>query len=172
VLGHLRPVKDPLRAAIAARLLPASSRIRIVQVGAALSPEMEAAARAEEAENPRYHWLGELPRWKALRVLSRSRLLALTSLLEGGANVVSEAIVSGVPVVSSRIPGSAGQLGAGYPGFFPPGDSAALARLLERAEEDPRFYARLRRWCARLAPRFSPARERRAWGRLLRELGG
>src|SRR5213079_1662071 len=37
VLGHLRPVKDPFRAAAAARLLPATSRVRIVQIGAALS---------------------------------------------------------------------------------------------------------------------------------------
>ena len=33
VMGHLRPVKDPLRSALAARLLPDSSRIRIVQIG-------------------------------------------------------------------------------------------------------------------------------------------
>src|SRR5258705_5037271 len=33
VIGHLRDVKDPLRAAEAARLLPAESRVRVEQVG-------------------------------------------------------------------------------------------------------------------------------------------
>src|SRR5262245_56746125 len=35
VIGHLREVKDPFRAASAVRLLPASSRIRIVHLGTA-----------------------------------------------------------------------------------------------------------------------------------------
>src|SRR4029077_14402852 len=45
VLGHLRPVKDPFRTALAARRLPASSRIRVRHAGAALSPAMEKQAR-------------------------------------------------------------------------------------------------------------------------------
>src|SRR5262249_55713560 len=49
VLGHLRPVKDPFRTAGAARLLPASSQIRVLHAGAALSHEMEEQARAEQA---------------------------------------------------------------------------------------------------------------------------
>ncbi len=170
VLCHLRPVKDPLRAAAAARLLPPSSRIQIVHAGAALSPEMDVAARAETASNPRYRWLGELPRWKALRVLARSRLLVLSSHMEGGANVVSEAIVAGVPVLASRIPGSIGLLGAEYQGYFPVGDTQALANLLDRTETDAGFYAMLKAWCAGLAPLFDPARERESWARLLRDV--
>jgi hypothetical protein len=53
VLGHLRPVKDPFRTAEAARLLPPSSRIRVLHVGAPLSADMEARARREQASNPR-----------------------------------------------------------------------------------------------------------------------
>ena len=41
VCGHLRPVKDPFRAALAARKLPAESRIRITQIGAALTDSMK-----------------------------------------------------------------------------------------------------------------------------------
>src|SRR5215471_16820246 len=44
VLGHLRIVKDPFRAAMAARRLPLASRIRITQVGGALSKQMERRA--------------------------------------------------------------------------------------------------------------------------------
>jgi putative glycosyltransferase (TIGR04348 family) len=170
VLGHLRPVKDPFCAASAARLLPTTSRVQVLHVGAALSPEMEEAARAETATNSRYHWLGELPRWKALRVLGRSRLLVVTSRSEGGANAVSEAIAASVPVLSSNIPGSVGILGDDYPGYFPAGDVQALAELLSRAEEDASFYRTLRRRCRALRPLVRPTRERESWRRLLREL--
>ncbi|MFQ6672596.1 MAG: selenoneine biosynthesis selenosugar synthase SenB [Candidatus Tectimicrobiota bacterium] len=170
VLGHLRPVKDPFRAARAARLLPPTSTIQVVQVGGALSEEMERQARAEEASNPRYRWVGEVPRWKALRILARSRLLALTSKMEGGANVVGEALVCSVPVVSSRIAGSVGILGEAYPGYFPVGDTEALGELLERAERDAAFYETLRAWCDALKGLFEPAHERRSWERLLDEL--
>lgn len=172
VLAHLRPVKDPLRVAMAARLLPASSRIRVTHLGAALSEEMGERARAETACNPRYRWLGELPRWKALRILARCRLLVLSSQLEGGANVISEAIAASVPVLSSRIPGSIGILGPEYPGYFPVGDTQALASLLARAETDAAFYSTLRDWCERLTPLVDPARERQGWESLLRELRG
>jgi putative glycosyltransferase (TIGR04348 family) len=170
VLGHLRPVKDPLRTAWAARLLPASSRVRVLQVGTALSDDLAEQARAEQASNPRYRWLGERPRGQALGLLARSRLLALTSELEGGANVVSEAIALGVPVVSSRIAGSLGLLGADYAGYFPVGDTRALADLLLRAETDAAFYEALCAHCAQRRPLFEPARERQSWHELLREL--
>ncbi len=169
VLGHLRAVKDPFRTAAAARLLPPSSRVRVRHAGAALSPDMEKAARAEEAANPRYRWLGDLPRWRALRLLARSRLFVLTSQAEGGANTISEALAAATPILASEIPGSIGILGAGYPGYFPVGDTAALAALLHRAETDTAFYRALQRHCRRLRPLIAPARERAAWRQLLAE---
>jgi putative glycosyltransferase (TIGR04348 family) len=143
VLGHLREVKDPFRAALAARLLPAASRLRVLHVGQALSDDMARRARAEMAANRRYRWLGELPRWRALRVLARSHLLVLSSLSEGGANAISEALAMRVPIVASHIPGSIGLLGEAYPGYFPAQDTTALAHLLYRAETDTAFYAAL-----------------------------
>lgn len=170
VLAHLRPVKDPLLAAFAVRTLPDSSRIQVVHAGAALSPEMAEAALAEQARNPRYQWLGDLPRDEALQLLARSRLLALTSKLEGGANVVSEALAASVPVISSRIAGSIGLLGQDYPGYFPVGDSEALRGLLLRAESDAKFYRDLKQRCALLKPLVDPARERQSWASLVAEL--
>jgi glycosyltransferase involved in cell wall biosynthesis len=170
VLGHLRAVKDPFRTAMAARLLPTSSRVRVLHVGGALSEEMAEQARVEAESNPRYRWLGELPRWQALRVLARSRLLVLTSEMEGGANAISEALAASVPILASQISGSIGLLGAGYPGYFPVGDTHQLACLLQRAETDPEYDETLRTWCARLAPLVDPARERRSWEALLRSL--
>ncbi|MBM3224078.1 MAG: TIGR04348 family glycosyltransferase [Candidatus Tectomicrobia bacterium] len=170
VLGHLRPVKDPFRTALAARMLPADSRLRVLHVGKALDDDMDAYARAEMAANPRYRWLGELPRWQALRVLARSRLLVLSSLTEGGANVISEALALGVPIVASRIAGSLGLLGDDYPGYFPVEDTAALACLLEKVERDTGFYDALQTCGARLAPLVHPAREQQTWASLLDEL--
>jgi putative glycosyltransferase (TIGR04348 family) len=170
VLGHLRPVKDPFRTAAAARLLPPESRVRVLQVGKALDPQMEAAAKAEAASNLRYRWYGELPRADALHLLSGCRLLALTSVSEGGPSAVSEALACGVPVVSSRIDGVIGLLGPDYPGYFPAGDTAALAVLLRRCESDQVFYRRLADCCDDRRPLIDPARERAAWRELLAEL--
>jgi putative glycosyltransferase (TIGR04348 family) len=170
VLGHLRPVKDPFRTAMAARRLPRSSRVRVVQLGAALSAEMARRAAREMQVNPRYRWLGDVPRWRAMRILARSRLTVVSSKLEGGPNVVSEALAASVPVVSSRIPGVMGLLGADYPGYFPVGDTAALAALLLRAETDAKWLGELASRCRRLAPRFAPRRELGTWRRLLEEI--
>jgi putative glycosyltransferase (TIGR04348 family) len=172
VVGHLRAVKDPFRTAEAARLLPSHSRVRVLHLGGVLEAGLAERARAEAAANPRYRWLGDLPHWQAMRVLARSRLLSLTSIMEGGANVVTEAVAASVPVVSSRIPGSIGLLGPDYPGYFPVGDTPALAALLRRAETDTAYYADLRRRCEALRPLADPDGERQRWERLLGELAG
>ncbi|MFN0060125.1 MAG: selenoneine biosynthesis selenosugar synthase SenB [Planctomycetota bacterium] len=170
VLGHLRDVKDPLRTAAAARLLPASSRVQVLHIGAALSNAMRDAAEAEMRANPRYRWIGEVSRTTALRQLGASHVLSLTSIHEGGANVVSEACVLGVPVITSRIPGSLGLLGADYPGIFAVGDTQELAVLLERIEHDAPFLSELTKRSVARAPLFAPERELRALAELLREL--
>src|SRR5215468_12405729 len=170
VIGHLREVKDPFRAAKAARRLPASSRIRIVHLGAAETPQWAATARAETAANPRYVWRGDRPRADVRRLLGRARAMVLSSLSEGGANVISEAAAAGVPVLATRIEGSVGLLGRDYPGYFPVGDTEALARLLHRIETDSAFLERLHRAIARRARLFRPALEKAAWRKLIDEV--
>ena len=170
VIGHLREVKDPFRAAQAARRLPASSRIRIVHLGAAETPGWAAAAKAEMAINPRYVWRGDRPRADVRRLLGRARAMVLSSLSEGGANVISEAVAAGVPILATRIDGSLGLLGRDYAGYYPVGDTEALARLLIRIETDPAFLKRLKRAIARRAPLFRPAREKAEWKSLIEEV--
>ena len=170
VVGHLRREKDPLRAAAAAREMPADSRLRVFHAGGARDPEWAETARREMARNPRYRWLGEVPAWRVRRIYERTHAMVISSLTEGGANVVSEAVVAGLPVIASRIPGNVGLLGAEHPGYFPPEDTGALRALLGRAESDPGFLAELTRHGARRAPLFAPEREREGWCRLLDEL--
>jgi putative glycosyltransferase (TIGR04348 family) len=170
VVGHLRPVKDPFRAAEASRLLAPESRMRVLHLGEALSPGMADRARAEAAANPRYQWLGDLPHDEALAVMSRCRLVALTSLAEGGPAVIPEAIVAGVPLIATRVAGCVGMLGDDYPGLFPPGDTRALAQLFRRAECELAFCESLQEACDRLRPRFRPESELAAWAALLAEL--
>jgi len=172
VIGHLRPVKDPFRAALAARLLPESSRIRIDHYGKALSRGMATRARREAARNSRYRWMGEVAHGRILGALQGCRLVVLTSRMEGGANVIAEALACGVPVISTRIEGSVGLLGARYPGYFKVGDTRALAKLLWRVETDSRFRARLSSGCRRRAHLIRPERERRAWKALVRRFKG
>jgi putative glycosyltransferase (TIGR04348 family) len=171
VIGHLRDVKDPLRAALAARLLPAASRVRIEQVGRAYTPEWAQRARAEMATNPRYRWRDDVPAAGVRHLLARSHAMAITSLSEGGANVVSEAIVAGVPILASRMDGNVGLLGRDYGGYFAVGDTRALARLMRRLEEDPPFVAVLGKALRARSPLFRPAREVSAWRALLADLG-
>ena len=169
-VGNLRPVKDPFRLALAGRRLPASSRIHIWQVGQALSSEMKRKALAEGLKNGRYRWMNGLPYWRTRRLIAGSHLVAITSQVEGSSNVLSEALVSSVPVVASRIPGLMGTLGEGYSGYFSPGDTEALKELLLRCETEADFYQGLKAECTRVAAVVQPRREKGAWEKLLKKV--
>lgn len=172
VIGHLRTEKDPFRAAAAARLLPEQSRIRILHAGGPADKCWEAQARAEMRENSRYEWLGDLGPAAIQELLASSKLMVLSSEMEGGANVLGEAIAAGLPVIASAIDGSLGLLGLDYPGKYPVGDTEALARILDRAEQDDGFLAALSAHCARLAPQFSVELERASWAKLITDVTG
>jgi len=171
VVGHLRDEKDPLRAALAARLAPASSRLAVTHLGKAHEAAWAAAAEAEMAANPRYRWRGEVAHAEVRRVMARARLMVLSSIMEGGANVISEAVAADLPVIASAIPGSIGLLGDDHPGYYAAGDTAALAQLLARAEREPAFLAALGAAGRRRARLFTRDHETAAWRALLAELG-
>jgi putative glycosyltransferase (TIGR04348 family) len=167
VIGHLRDEKDPFRTALAARQLLPASLIRVIHLGKAHNSDFASQAVAEMGVNPRYHWLGEVPGWRVRRELAKTRLMVISSNQEGGANVVSEAIVAGVPVIASNIAGNMGILGRDYSGYYPVGDEVALARLLRRAETEPAFLKTLERQGRKLKPLFRPAREKAALKRIV-----
>jgi len=161
MVGHLRPEKDP-QTFMRSALQVASPAVRLLHIGAALDPALADAARATALATPRYRWLGALPHLPARRRLRRCHAMVIASRMEGGANVIIEAVTSGVPVLASQVGGNVGMLGEDYAGYFPAGDARALASLIERSVLDPRFYARLRRQCAARTRLFAPAAERAA----------
>lgn len=171
VVGHLRNEKDPFRAALALGHLPGFENIELLQLGAALSADMARTARRWMGDEPRYHWLGSKPHAETLRRMATSHLLVVSSVMEGGANVICEACRLGLPVLASHISGNVGMLGAGYPGYYPLGDDEALARLIARAAGDRTFYKKIKQAVQARRPLFAPAAERRGVLALLREFG-
>lgn len=169
-VAHLRAVKDPMRAAMASRALPLASRIRIISAGAAVTPALEARAKRETEKNPRYTWVGNLTPGGARRLIARSRILVVSSRMEGGANVIADALVDRTPVLASRISGNIGMLGRDYPGYFNFGDTGALTDLLHRCEREPSFLRTLQARCNARRHHFMESTERKAFGKLLSSL--
>ena len=159
VVGHLREEKDPFRTAMAAKLINQESKLRVTHFGKAHAQVWARDAAKHMRETPRYIWRGEVARWQVRRELASTRAMVISSKQEGGANVVSEAIIAGVPVIASDIDGNVGLLGDRYPGYFPVGDERALARVLWRAEMDPAFLPLLADHINELKPLFSAEKE-------------
>ena len=169
VVGHLREEKDPFRAVMALARLPQHAELEVIHLGKALTPAMRKEAGLWMKREPRYRWLGSKPHGQALRRLATSNLLVVSSVMEGGANVICEAGRIGVPVLASRVSGNIGMLGRGYPGYFPLFDDRELARLIERAATDAKYYHRLKSAVRARRKLFAPAAERDGVRRLLSE---
>ena len=170
VLAHLRAIKQPLLAIEAVDRLPPDVDVRLLLAGARLDDDYSAAIATALARSPRAEWLGELNRRASRRLLAGSTVCIVPSRAEGGANVVSEAIAAGTPVLCTAIPGNLGLLGDDWPATFAVGDAQALANLLARCADDSRFLDRLGRRIRSLQPLVAPAAECAAWRRLLRDL--
>jgi len=168
VIGHLREEKDPLRTAAALRLLQRGD-VEVVHLGTALDPVLGKQARQAMRGDKRYRWLGGVTHERALRWLASSHAMVISSRMEGGANVVCEALRIGVPVLASRISGNVGLLGRGYSGYFPVEDEGALASLMARVASDRRFYENLKTQVKRLRGKVAPRAEAAA---LLAALSG
>ena len=171
VAAHLRSEKDPLRTALAVRALGSKSRIHVHHFGAAYDDQWRSRAEAESAANDHYTWYGPIPQAHLDRVYRAADLMVISSRMEGGANVVSEAVAADLPILATQIPGNVGLLQSDYRGYFPLAETSALTRKLERCEADRTFLAQLREQIRSLGPRFSAERERDHWLRLVRSLG-
>ena len=170
VVGHLREEKDPFRAVAACSYLKKESfELELIQIGDALSREMKSEARNWTKREPRYRWLGGLAHPRAMAWIARSHLLVVSSVMEGGANVIAEAARIGTPVLASRMSGNLGMLGRNYPGYFPLFDGQALGGLIRKVVEDKPYFRKLKRALAARRPLFAPATERRALHAVIRE---
>jgi putative glycosyltransferase (TIGR04348 family) len=170
MVGHLRDEKSPHTFFEAVRALRGRGDLRFDHIGAGLDAALAAEAQALMAADPHYRWLGALPHGETRRRIAGAHALVHASRMEGGAHVVIEAVVSGTPVLASRIDGNVGMLGRAYGGYFDWGDSPALARLMQRLHDDSGFAARLQAQVRQLAPRFAPATEQAALRRQVAEL--
>jgi putative glycosyltransferase (TIGR04348 family) len=170
MVGHLRDEKMPQTLMEAAVLLRGYGDIFIDHIGGPLDPELAQAAEETMRVCPNYRWLGNQPHGVTRTRIQRAHVLVHASKMEGGAHVIMEAVCSGTPVVASYIDGNIGMLGAGYPGYFPLGNSHALANVLTQLQEDivnPKplppgkssLYTKLKNQCAERAKLFAPENE-------------
>ena len=159
MVGHLRDEKDPLTF-MAAACAPETRALYFDQIGDGLDPALAAAARNTAEKNLRYRWWGGLPRADTRQRIKRAHVLVNSSVMEGGAHVILEAVQSGTPVLASRISGNLGMLGPDYSGYFDVGNVSQLAGLLRQCAESPEFLAQLSAQCERRASLFSPDVER------------
>jgi len=161
-VAHLREEKDPATVLKAWRVLPRDIAATLTIIGAALDPALGRAARDLAAADPRVQWQGPRDHPWTRQAIKRAHLLINSSRMEGGANVVVEAITSRTAVLATRMSGNVGMLGDDYPAYFTVGDAAGLAALVARASHDPRFMRELGIHCRRRAHLFTPAAETRA----------
>ncbi len=171
VVGHLRWEKDPFRVVRALERIPEDRRPAVRHVGAEAEPGYADRARRFTEEVAGYRWVGEVSRAQALGLIDRSDLMVVSSRMEGGANVVSEALALETPVLASDIPGNRGLLPDGYPGLFPVEDESALAEIIRRIQREESFLNRLRDRIKTMDPEpASRGREKRKWRDLMEEL--
>ena len=170
VAGHLRTEKDPDIIFRLVDALPDDSPIHVVHIGAPLDTVLAARAQALSLKSRRYHWSGALSHGLTRAAIKRSHVLIHPSVLEGGANVIVEALSSGTPVIASRMSGNIGMLGEDYAGYFPVGDMNALRAKLELCVHDANFLLRLNTACAARAKLFLPKSERSALVALISNL--
>jgi putative glycosyltransferase (TIGR04348 family) len=162
IIGHLREEKDPFCLARSLLLLSSDSKIKVKHLGQAMNSQMGDLARDFNTTLDRYQWIGEVSHADTLKMLSQSRLMVISSRMEGGAHVVSEAIALGIPVIASDIPGNRGLLGEDYPAYYPVGDESALANLLYHSETMPKFYASLQKHIDLRKELIKPMREKQS----------
>ena len=135
MVGHLRDEKSPQVLWQTAQALHADDGIFIDHIGRSLDPALATQAQQTASQCPHYRWLNELPYVPTRRSIQRAHVLVHTSRIEGGAHVIMEAVLSGTPVLASRVSGNVGMLGADYPGYFEPGNSQELAALLRECRQ-------------------------------------
>ena len=162
VVGHLRAEKSPETIFRMIQRLPSTLPIHVLHIGDGLDPSYAAEARALSETHRNYHWAGAMPHGLTRAAIKRAHVLIHPSIMEGGANVIVEAITAATPVLASHMSGNIGMLGHEYSGYFSVGDDIALMALLRRCLDDANFVTRLNGACAARKKLFLPETERKS----------
>lgn len=119
----------------------------VLRIGGPLdpAPDYVKRLRALAGDDPRIAFLGSVPRSGIATLLASTDVLVVPSLWhEVYPLVILEARAHGVPVVAARVGGLPELVDDGVDGVLvPPGDVAALARVLQRFVDDPAALAAL-----------------------------
>jgi putative glycosyltransferase (TIGR04348 family) len=171
MVGHLRSEKSPETYFATARALAHRPDIVLEHIGAPLDADLGEQARQLASEVPNYRYLGEQTHAATRARIARAHVLVHPSRMEGGAHVVMEAVMSGTPVLASRIDGNVGMLGADYAGYFDCGDAQQLANALIECREGQNQLssklAVLTRQCSFRENLFEPLAEQTALLRIV-----
>lgn len=132
-------------------------------------PERD-ALQAQARDLPNVRLLGFRP--DVPELLARADALALPSRWEGMPNVLLEAMAAGVPVVATRVAGSADLVEDGVNGLLvEPDDPRALASALVRLRDDGPLRTRLAEAGRLTASKHAPEAIADAYKALYRSLG-
>ena len=139
-LGRLAPQKDVGTLLEAFAYLPSGTRLLLVGDG----PDRAALQRRAQRFGSRVHFAGFVPHAAVPAVLQHVDLLVLPSLYEDLSSALIEAMAAGVPVVATRVGGTADLVHDGVNGLLvAPRDPVALAAAISQVLAGPTAAARL-----------------------------
>ena len=151
-VGRLAPQKDVGTLLEAFARLAAGTRLLLVGDG----PDRAALQRRALAFGSRVQFAGFVPHAAVPAVLQHVDLFVLPSLYEDLSSALIEAMAAGLPVVATRVGGTADLVHDGVNGLLvPPRDPAALAAAISRILTDPAAAAQLSAAARRTAAAYT-----------------
>jgi 2-deoxystreptamine N-acetyl-D-glucosaminyltransferase/2-deoxystreptamine glucosyltransferase len=139
-VGRLAPQKDVGTLLEAFGQVAAGPQLVVVGDG----PDRPALQRRAQPFGGRVHFTGFMPHVQIPAVLRHVDMLVLPSLYEDLSSVLIEAMAAGLPVVATRVGGTADLVNDGVNGvLIAPRDPAALAIAISRVLADPAAAARM-----------------------------
>jgi glycosyltransferase involved in cell wall biosynthesis len=119
----------------------------------------------------RVHFSGWLKDQAAVvRTLQSGRMVAITSLSEGGPRVALEAMALGLPVIATRVGVLPDVIREGENGFLIPSDPEALALVIERLRSDEALRKHIGTMARSILDRFERGTLVRQYAEFLRQL--